>query len=88
VNGWAGLDENGLFVHTCWVCGKGASFGFGVCFRKGEFGQWYCREHLQDERKVMLRAPDSLYETRPLPSQAGGVEDVQSDIVAEQLSLL
>jgi hypothetical protein len=32
------------FKHYC-HCGKWASFGYGVKFRAGGEGKWFCREH-------------------------------------------
>jgi hypothetical protein len=33
------------FTHRCSVCGADASFGYGVSLRRGELGDWRCREH-------------------------------------------
>jgi hypothetical protein len=42
--GFVGQDAEGRFVHYC-HCGKFGPFGFGYFPKKGETGEWFCREH-------------------------------------------
>jgi len=38
-------DGDETLEHLCSVCGKRASFGFGVSLRNGVLGTWYCKDH-------------------------------------------
>ena len=39
------VRRDGLFLRFCGVCGAGASFGYGVEYRAGKPGNWYCGAH-------------------------------------------
>jgi hypothetical protein len=36
---------DGLFLHFCAECGAWGAFGYGVNFRAGRLGRWYCAAH-------------------------------------------
>ena len=42
--GFVGYSHDGHFIHYC-HCGKEGPFGFGYFPKKGQFGNWFCREH-------------------------------------------
>jgi hypothetical protein len=42
--GRAGKEE-GVFVHFCAECGRWGAYGYGVNFRAGRLGRWYCAAH-------------------------------------------
>jgi len=44
--------ERDLKTHTCLVCGKLASFGFGVKLMHGIEGRWSCFEHRKDVKRM------------------------------------
>lgn len=37
--------RDGLFLHFCVDCGAWGAFGYGVNFRAGRVGRWYCAAH-------------------------------------------
>jgi len=39
------VGRDGLLLRFCEVCGAGASFGYGVDYRAGKPGKWYCGAH-------------------------------------------
>ncbi|PXW61608.1 hypothetical protein C7450_103125 [Chelatococcus asaccharovorans] len=41
-----------LATKICLVCGKPASFGFGVRLTEGKLGRWYCADHREDQPKT------------------------------------
>jgi len=43
-NGFVGFDNGGHFVHYC-SCGRDAGHGYDVMLRKGQFGNWFCKDH-------------------------------------------
>ena len=38
-------ELEGAFLHFCIVCGAYGAFGYGVNFRGGRLGHWYCAAH-------------------------------------------
>jgi hypothetical protein len=38
-------ELEGAFLHFCVECGAYGAFGYGVNFRAGRLGRWYCAEH-------------------------------------------
>jgi len=38
-------EIEGAFLHFCVGCGAYGAFGYGVNFRAGRLGQWYCAVH-------------------------------------------
>jgi hypothetical protein len=37
--------SNDLYLHFCSKCGAWGAFGYGVNFRIGRLGRWYCAAH-------------------------------------------
>ena len=37
--------SNDLYLHFCAKCGAWGAFGYGVDFRLGRLGRWYCSAH-------------------------------------------
>ena len=37
--------SNDLYLHFCAKCGAWGAFGYGVNFRVGRLGRWYCAAH-------------------------------------------
>jgi len=44
--------DRDLKPHSCTICGKPASFGFGVKLMHGIDGRWSCFEHRDDVKRI------------------------------------
>jgi hypothetical protein len=44
------FEKNGRLEHFCFECGRLASFGYGVRFRIGQLGRWYCAAHRPESK--------------------------------------
>jgi hypothetical protein len=39
------LEWDGVLMHFCGECGRWGAYGYGVNFREGRLGRWYCAAH-------------------------------------------
>lgn len=47
------LADTVLFLHPC-HCGRWGAFGFGVSFRNGQTGTWFCARHKAEGEGIVF----------------------------------